>query len=42
MRGTGLGTHLAGKWTTLREQEADAVELDGAITTNLKELGYGG
>jgi type I restriction enzyme M protein len=27
---------------TLREQQAKAGELDGAITANLKELGYGG
>jgi hypothetical protein len=42
MRCTGLGTHLAVEWTTLREQEAEVAELDGAITANLKELGYGG
>jgi type I restriction enzyme M protein len=27
---------------TLREQQAEAVNLDSAITANLKELGYGG
>jgi type I restriction enzyme M protein len=27
---------------TLREQQAEAAKLDAAITTNLKELGYGG
>jgi type I restriction enzyme M protein len=28
--------------TTLREQQAEAANLDAAITANLKELGYGG
>jgi type I restriction enzyme M protein len=28
--------------TTLREQIAEAAELDRAIAANLKELGYGG
>ena len=28
--------------TTLREQQAEAAKLDGAIAANLKELGYGG
>jgi type I restriction enzyme M protein len=28
--------------STLREQQADAAKLDGAIAWNLKELGYGG
>ncbi len=27
---------------TLREQQAEAAKLDGAIAANLKELGYGG
>ena len=27
---------------TLREQQAEAAKLDAAITTNLRELGYGG
>jgi type I restriction enzyme M protein len=27
---------------TLREQQAKAARLDGAISANLKELGYGG
>jgi type I restriction enzyme M protein len=27
---------------TLRKQQAEAAKLDGAIATNLKELGYGG
>ena len=27
--------------TTLREQQAEGVKLDAAITANLKELGYG-
>ena len=27
---------------TLREQQAEAVKLDAAITAKLKELGYGG
>jgi hypothetical protein len=28
--------------TTLREQQAVAAKLDAAISTNVKELGYGG
>ena len=31
--------HLA---ATLREQQADAAELDAAIAANLRELGFGG
>ena len=27
---------------TLRQQQAEAVKLDTAITANLRELGYGG